>query len=208
MTESGATRVNKVWRSERKGMTREQAKQNLVNISIEEPTEKQISDYLDQVNGESKRERDRAERFKADAEKVAELQKKIDEAERSSMTDLQKSQDDLEKAYQKIAALEKDMARSKLLGSLATKGIIGEDAEKLVSDDGKLDVEVLGRILSERETTAAAAKEAELLKKTPNPDGGGGGSGSEGKTFAEQLVGRFIGAEQKSNIINQYLGGN
>lgn len=189
-------------------MNRETAKQNLINIGIEEPTEKQISDYLDQVNGESKRERERADRFKADAAKVVDLQKQLDDAAQANMTDAQKQQDALDKANQKIASLEKEMARSKLLGSLASKGIIGEDAEKLVSEDGQLDVEILGKILSERETSAAAQKEAELLKKTPNPDGRVGEGGTGDKTTAEQLVGRFLGVEQKSNIINQYLGGN
>lgn len=189
-------------------MNREQAKQNLVAIGIEEPTEKQISDYLDQVNGESKRERDRADRFKADAAKVEELQKQIDEAAQANMTDLQKSQDALDKANQKIASLEKDMARSKLLGSLAAKGIIGDDAEKLVSDDGKLDVEVLGKILSERETSAAAAKEKELLARTPNPDGGAG-HGSDGKTDAERLIEKILpSGKQDNSILQNYLGGN
>ena len=189
-------------------MNREAARQNLINIGIEEPTEKQISDYLDQVNGESKRERDRADRFKAEADKVAELQKQIDEAAQAQMTDLQKSQTELEKANAKIASLEKDMARSKLLGSLAAKGIVGDDAEHLISDDGKLDVEILGKILSERETSAAAAKEKELLARTPNPDGTPGG-GADGKTDAERLVESILSnGKQDNTILNKYLGGN
>ena len=190
-------------------MTREQAKQNLIGLGFEEPSEKQISDYLDQVNGESKRERERADRFKAEADKVAGLQKQIDDAAQANMSDLQKSQDALEKANQRIATLEKDIARSKLLGSLAAKGIVGDDAEKLVSDDGKLDVEVLGKILSERETTAAAAKEKELLARTPNP-GGTPNGGTDGKTDAERLIEKTIlsnTAKQDNSILENYIRG-
>lgn len=189
-------------------MNREQAKQNLIGFGIEEPTEKQISDYLDQVNGESKRERERADRFKADAARVDELQKQLDEAAQANMTDAQKQQDALDKANQKIADLEKDIARTKLLGSLAAKGIVGEDAEKLVSDDGKLDVEVLGKILSDRETSAAVAKEKELLARTPNPDGGAEG-GADGKTDAERLIEKILPNNKQNNtILSKYLGGN
>lgn len=36
-------------------MTREQAKQNLIAIGVAEPTDEQVSNYLNQVNGETKR---------------------------------------------------------------------------------------------------------------------------------------------------------
>ena len=36
-------------------MTREQAKQNLISIGVAEPTDEQISSYLNQVNGETQK---------------------------------------------------------------------------------------------------------------------------------------------------------
>lgn len=36
-------------------MTREQAKQNLIAIGVAEPTDEQVSNYLNQVNGETKK---------------------------------------------------------------------------------------------------------------------------------------------------------
>ena len=36
-------------------MTREQAKQNLISIGISEPTDEQVSNYLNQLNGETKK---------------------------------------------------------------------------------------------------------------------------------------------------------
>ena len=45
-------------------MTREQAKQNLIAIGVAEPTDEQVSNYLNQVNGETKKEKARADRHK------------------------------------------------------------------------------------------------------------------------------------------------
>ena len=42
-------------------MTREQAKQNLIAIGVAEPTDEQVSNYLNQVNGETKKEKDKAD---------------------------------------------------------------------------------------------------------------------------------------------------
>lgn len=45
-------------------MTREQAKQNLISIGISEPTDEQVSNYLNQLNGETKKEKDKAAEYK------------------------------------------------------------------------------------------------------------------------------------------------
>ena len=188
-------------------MTREKAKQNLVAIGIESPTDEQITNYLNQLNGETRYERERADNLKDKASKADELQQQIDEMNSANQTDNEKLQTALDKANAQIASMQKEMARTKLLNSLAGKGITGDDAEKLVTEDGVLDVEVLGKIISERETSAAANKEKELLQQTPNPDGGKGGE--DGKTSAEKLVETLIPKKDASNnsIINQYING-
>lgn len=191
-------------------MTREKAKQNLVAIGIESPTDEQITSYLNQLNGETRYERERADNLKDKASKADELQQQIDEMNSANQTDNEKLQTALDKANAQIASMQKEMARTKLLNSLAGKGITGDDAEKLVTEDGALDVEVLGKIISERETSAAANKEKELLQQTPNPDGGKGGE--DGKTSAEKLVETLFQKNDKGNdnIISHYInnGGN
>ena len=51
-------------------MTREQSKTFLVSLGITEPTEEQITNHLNSVNKEIKSEKDRADKFKAEADKV------------------------------------------------------------------------------------------------------------------------------------------
>lgn len=192
-------------------MTREQARKNLETIGIENPTDEQITNYLNQVQGETRFERDRADKLKEKASKADELQQQIDEMNSANQSDNEKLQTALDKANAQIASLQKDIARTKLLNNLASKGITGEDAEKLVSEDGALDIEILGKIISDRETSAAANKEKELLNGTPNPNGGKGGS-DDGKTSAEKMVEKLFPKQEQGNnsIVNQYInnGGN
>lgn len=153
-------------------MTREQAKENLKTFGIEDPTEEQITNYLNQVNGESKRERDRADQYKEDAKKVKDLQAKLSEMQNANLSDIEKANKATEEANVKIAELEKKIARAETIKSLAEKGITGEDAEHLIREDGSIDFDTLGKIISAKESAAATAKEQEIAKNSTNPGGG------------------------------------
>lgn len=200
-------------------MTREQAKQNLISIGFEEPTEEQVTKYLNQVNGETKTERERADGYKKEAEKVAdlqnrastkqtelqntiaELQSQLDEINSQNLSDVEKANKataDAEKATQaaldKVADLEKQISRMNTLKSLADKGITGEDAENLIDENGVVNFETLGKIISEREAAAATAKEQEIAKASTNP----GGSNSGGEKHKDEKPDDVSNAEQIS----------
>lgn len=178
-------------------MTRQEAIDNLSLIGIEDATDDQITKYLNQVHGESNKERERAEGYKKDADKAAgiskkandqnaalqskidELQGQLDEINARDMSDVDKAHKETEdarkeaqKALDKIAELEKEIARKNTLQSLADKGIVGEDAANLIKDDGTVDFDTLGKIISDREAAAATAKEQEIARNASNPVGG------------------------------------
>ena len=168
------TALSKCGQKERKlNMNRTQAMENLKSFGIEEPTDEQVTNYLNQVHGESNKEKQRAEAYKAQADKANELEKKLDELNSSNLSDIEKANKDRDDALGQIDALNKKIADMELKAQLAEKGIVGEDAENLIKD-GKLDIETLGKIISEREIASASAKEKELLMNTPNPKGNGG----------------------------------
>ena len=174
-------------------MSREQARENLKSFGIEEPTDEQVTAYLNQVGGETKKEKDRADKLKAQADKVTELQSQLDSLNNANLSEIEQANKATEKANEQIATLQKQIAQMQLKASLAEKGIIGEDADNLIDADGKLDIETLGKIISERETAAASAKEKELLDKTPNPQGNAGsGTDDDAKPLdvenAEKIV--------------------
>lgn len=156
-------------------MTREQAKANLISYGVAEPTEEQITAYLNGVNSEVKREKDRADKYKLDADKASQLQKQLDDISNQNLSEVEKANKATEDALAQVAALQKRIDRAEQLKSLAEKGITGEQAEKLISEDGKLDYEILGQIISDRENAAKQAKEQEIANNQGNPGGGQAG---------------------------------
>lgn len=190
-------------------MTREQAKQNLISIGVLEPTEEQISNYLNQVNGETKKEKDKAAEYKAKADNADELQRKLDELEAGNLTELEKANKALETANQQIASLQKSNAiRDQREAAMSNFKITSEQAKVVVKEDGSLDYAELGKIMSEKETAAAQAKEQEIAKNQAIPGCGSVGGGDK-KTTAERLVEKFYGGQkQENNILSHYVGGN
>lgn len=150
----------------------------------------------------------KAEQYKADAQKAVDLQKQLDEINSKNMTDIEKANKANEDANNKIVELQKEIARMNHISELAKMGIIGEQAEKLVGDNG-IDYAVLGQIISDRESKAAVAKEQEIANKGGNPGSGANPAGNPEKTGAEKVaeqVGKMIGGVSKSSadILSHY----
>lgn len=163
-------------------MSREQAKQNLVALGIAEPTDEQVTNYLNKVNGEIQKEKDKAAEYKEKAEKADELQKKLDDMEAGNLSEIEKANKALEAANKTIADMQKSNAiRDQREAAMTNFKITAEQAKTIVKEDGSLDYAELGKIMSEKETAAAQAKEQEIAKGSTNP-GGGSAGGSESKT--------------------------
>ena len=189
-------------------MTREQAKQNLISIGVAEPTDEQISSYLNQVNGETQKEKDKANQYKAKAEKADELQTQLDEIEAGNLTEVEKVNKDLEAANNLIAKLQKDNAvRDQREAAMTNFKITAEQAKVVVKDDGSLDYTELGKIMSEKETAAAQAKEQEIANNTTNPGGSSASGENKEKTEAETLIIPLQGDKIKAdtNYINTQI---
>lgn len=190
-------------------MTREQAKQNLIGFGIEEPTSEQISAYLNQLNGESRKAKEEAETLRENASKAAELQAELDRLNEEKMSDVEKANKQTETANKHIAELEKKIRIMETRNKLAEKGITGEEADTLFDENGVIDFDVLGKIIANRESAAATAKEKEIAANASNPGGGSGGN-EETKTSAEQIVEKMFGTKKDTNndILSHYVGGN
>lgn len=160
-------------------MSRQEAKNFLVTLGIAEPTDEQITNYLNQVQGETAKERTRADRYKADADKVVELQKQLDEKNQADMSEVEKTNALLEKANNRIAELEKASQLAEARNNIATKfKVTAEQAQQIMKDDGSMDYDVLAKIISDKELASANAKEQEIAGSQGNP---GGGSSTDDK---------------------------
>ena len=188
-------------------MTREQAKQNLISIGVTEPTDEQVSNYLNQINGETKKEKDRADGYKAKADTADSLQKKLDDLQADNMTELEKANKALETANQQIADLQKNNAIRDLREKAMTDfKVTAEQAKIIIKEDGGFDTAELGKIMSEKETAAAQAKEQEIAKHQDIPDGGSNKGGADNKTNAEKIAESLISNAPKNNdVLSHYI---
>ena len=151
-------------------MTRNEVKELFKSWGIEEPTDEQVTDYLNRIQKEVKTAEDKANRYKADADKVRDLEKQIEEMNTASMTDLEKANKATEDAIKEVNSLKATVKQMELLKSLADIGIVGDDASGLVGEDGSLNTEKLGEIITAREKSAVATYQKQALDSTPAPD--------------------------------------
>ena len=166
-------------------MTREQAKANLVAFGIAEPSDEIVTNYLNQVNGAVKTEKERADRLSKEAEKVSALQAQLDELNNKGLSEVEKANKLTEQANSRIAELEKSLKAMETEKKLAELGIVGDDAKNLFGENGELNFETLGQVISAREKKAATEKETELAGKAGNPGGTGSGVDESGETKTE-----------------------
>ena len=156
-------------------MTREQ-----VIKLFPDATDDQITALLNQNDSEVAREKEKASGYKEKASKADELQKKIDELESGNLSEIEKANKALEEANKQIAVLQKNNAiRDQRESAMTNFKITAELAKKVVKDDGSLDYSELGKIISEKETASAQAKEQEIAKSAAVPNGGPAGGNKE-----------------------------
>ena len=199
-------------------MTREQAKQVLIGMGIEEPSDEQVSKYLDSVTGEVKKEKDKNTSIKEKADKAEALQKELDELKQQNMTDAEKAELERQKEKaaneKRISDLETALANSqkealtgKITSIFASAGMEGDaytGAIKAFSVLPAADAlneaqSFVDGISTENKTaleTAKAAWEKEVLKNTPNPGGGTKGGKKEEKSKAEEYFEKYLPSKE------------
>ena len=117
-------------------MTRNDVKELLISAGVAEPTDDAITNFLNKHNADVQKEKDLANKYKSDATKVAELQAQLDALNSQNLSDIERAQQEMEKANGRVADLEKQIKDMQVKKALAEKGIVGEDAEKLFGADG------------------------------------------------------------------------
>ena len=181
-------------------------REDLVAMGIsEENIEKIIADYgkaTQRANADIAALREKA--GKAD-----DLQKKLDDLEAGQLTEIEKANKALEAANKTIADMQKSNAiRDQREAAMTNFKITAEQAKIIVKDDGSLDYAELGKIMSEKETAAAQAKEKEIAGNQANPNGGS--AGGDTKTDAEKTaesIGKTLSGSNKAaeSIVESYL---
>ena len=185
-------------------MTREDVKK-----LFPDATDEQITSLLNQNNSEVAKEKNKAEKLKADfdnlkasAANADELQKKIDELEQGQLSEVEKITKQLEQSNQRVAELERSISISNQRVAAAEKfKITAEQAGQVVKDDGTFDMDLLGQIIAEKETNAVSEYEKKKLAETKNPSGSGG-SGSENNNLANDMA---IASAKRAGTANETI---
>lgn len=170
-------------------------------------TDEQITNLLNKSGEEMAREKEKANQYKAKADKADELQTQLDELQNGNMTELEKANKALETANQQIAKLQKDKAVRDLREKAMTDfKITAEQAKTVVKEDGSFDTTSLGKIISDMKANAIAEYEKNALNNTPNPSNGGKNDEPDSKPAdvvnAEQIsFGTVASAESQNSYV-------
>ena len=182
-------------------------REDLIAMGLsEENADKIMADYGSSVQ----KAKAKVDEYKTKADKAEELQKQLDDIEQGKLTEVEQANKNLEKANARIAELEKAQAIAAQRVNAASKfNVTAEQAAQIVKDDGSFDYDVLGKIISEKETAAAQAKEQEIANGSTNPGGGTAGgnkAGADNKTNAEKIAENIISNAPKNNdVLSHYI---
>ena len=163
-------------------MTREQAKKNLIALGIAEPTEDQVSNYLNQFHGDVEPPTPNPAPNPTPAPTPQPApQPNPTPTPTPGNADL----NEIEKLQKQIADLQKENVKKDIRAYAAEKGLTGEQTEKILGalqDDlevAKTEIDSMSQIISDKETAAAQKKEQEIAKGSMNPGGGTGGTNKD-----------------------------
>lgn len=155
-------------------MTREELR--TLGLS-DEQIESVMTDYAKGVQAE----KSKADRYKADAQKAADLQKQLDDINEKGMSDLEKEKKAREAAEQQAANLQKQLTQAAVEGIFAKSGLSGDEFTGVIGslssmsiEDAKTAAESFVGGISKRDAANKTAWEEEIFNKTPNPGGSGG----------------------------------
>ena len=191
-------------------MTREEAKQNLVALGIEEPTDAQVTNYLNQFHNNRP----------TPAPNPNPAPKPEPQPTPAPAPNPQPNQnpapqndDEIEKLRKQIDALQKENIKKDIRAYAAEKGLTGEQAENVLAgfqdnyDLAKTAIDSMSQIIADKETAAAQAKEQEIANRSINPVGGNPGGKGEEKTNAEKIVEKLYGGEskQEKSVLSYYV---
>lgn len=168
-------------------MTREEAKQNLIVLGIAEPTDEQVTSYLNQFHNQPK------PNPTPDPTPTPTPAPAPTPQPNPTPEPTPGSGEDIETLKNQIEELRRENVKKDIRAYAAEKGLTGEQAEKVLAgfkddlESAKAAIDSMSEIISARETSAAQAKEKEILDKSTNPGGGSGGSGGGGGDKPEDV---------------------
>ena len=187
-------------------MTREEARLNLVALGIEEPTDVQVTNYLNQFHSNRNQN--------PPIPSPAPVPQPVPNPEPPAPQPVPSNGEELEGLRQQIANLQRENARKDIAAYAVSKGLTGEQVQNILNafgenvDVAKQAIDSISQIISDNRTAAAQEKEDELARGATNPGGGNPGKGGDEKSTAEKIVEKMYGGKKTNNdILSHYVSG-
>lgn len=160
-------------------MTREEARLNLVALGIEEPTDAQVTNYLNQFHSNRNPNPTPSPTPNPTPNPNPEPPTPANDEELANMR-------------RQIEELQRENARKDILAYAVSKGLTGKQVQRVLDafvenvDSAKSAIDSIGQIISENRESAARAKEQEIAGQAGNP-GGGNGNNNPGNDKPEDV---------------------
>lgn len=177
-------------------VSREEAKKQLQAIGVENPTDEQVTAYLNNVNAEAVKEKEKVDKLKEKADKADEYKNQLDALEQQNLTDAEKAQQENEKLQQQIAELRSNGFKAEAKAILKGSGLEDADIEALLPgmiagldkvEDVQTRTNAYVSAMNKVRDNAIKEHDKEVLDGTGTP-GASGGNGDETKTEAEKFA--------------------
>ena len=181
-------------------VTREQAATQLKTLGVENPTDEQITTYLNNVNAEANKEKLKADKYKEDADKAKDLQRQLDDLQSQNLSEAEKAQKENEKLQQQIAELTSSNFRSEAKAILKGSGLEDSDVDALLPgmiagldkvEDVQARANAYVSAMTKFRDNAIKEHDKDVLDGTKTPgagDDGGDDKKTEAEKFAEAMV--------------------
>lgn len=171
-------------------MSRAEAKKLLISLGIEEPSDEQVTNYLNSMSGEIQKEKDKVKTESAELERLKQIEKEFEDTKNANLTSEEKHQ----KAYQLMAEqskklsleLNKTKTESILLGFGMQKESIQSILDSIVHEDTEKTVSLatsLGELFKANTEATEKKVKADILNGTPAPQGGSGSATTTKEQF-------------------------
>lgn len=195
-------------------MTREQAKSVLIKLGIAEPTDQQVSDYLNSFTPDIQKEKDKLNKYKEDAEKLKEAQAELEELKNKDLSEAEIARKELEKVQAQMETMKRESILTAVKATLNASGLDESDykdfIDGFVSDDmeiSKTRANAFIKTLEKTRKDTDTKLREELMDNTPGKDGKGGESTTpDTKTEAEKFVESMkVDTSSYAEGMNNYL---
>lgn len=197
-------------------MTREQAKKNLITFGVVEPTEEQITNYLNQVNGETQKEKDKADKLKEKADKYDEAQRLLEEEQKKNMNADEKLDAAIKEANERALEFSKKSTRVDVEKIFVNAGLSDEDYKEFIdgivsdnADTSKSLANAFVKTLSSQKEKVVQKTKEDLLNGTGKPGDDGSNHGtdntlSDAEKIAKDLAKNKVSSKEQTSIIDNY----